>query len=132
MKQLLHKIARYFLPVLFISYIGCISLFTHSHVVNGVTIVHSHPYKPGTEHGHTTAEFQLIHMLSSIETENPSMWTFVSVILFSYCSRLFSRPDISVSFPRNGALMVCELRPFRFCNMIYLGEKSCCPYLISR
>lgn len=75
MKQLLHKIARYFLPVLFISYIGCISLFTHSHVVNGVTIVHSHPYKPGTEHGHTTAEFQLIHMLSSIETENPSMWT---------------------------------------------------------
>lgn len=63
MKQLLHKIARYFLPVLFISYIGCISLFTHSHVVNGVTIVHSHPYKPGTEHEHTTAEFQLIHML---------------------------------------------------------------------
>ena len=89
MKQLLHKIARYFLPVLFISYIGCISLFTHSHVVNGVTIVHSHPYKPGTEHEHTTAEFQLIHMLSSIETENPSMWAFVSVILFSYCSRLF-------------------------------------------
>lgn len=76
MKQLLHKIARYFLPVLFISYIGCISLFTHSHVVNGVTIVHSHPYKPGTEHGHTTAEFQLIHMLSSIETENPSMLGF--------------------------------------------------------
>lgn len=89
LKQLLHKIARYFLPVLFISYIGCISLFTHSHVVNGVTIVHSHPYKPGTEHEHTTAEFQLIHMLSSIETENPSMWAFVSVILFSYCSRLF-------------------------------------------
>ena len=80
MTQLLYKIARYFLPVLFISYIGCISLFTHSHVVNGVTIVHSHPYKPGTEHEHTTAEFQLIHMLSSIETENPSMWAFVSVI----------------------------------------------------
>ncbi len=39
------KIMRWFLPVLFISYMAGITLFTHSHVVNGVTIVHSHPFK---------------------------------------------------------------------------------------
>ena len=55
-----------------------------------------------------------------------------AVYVCDFNAGCFSRPDISVSFPRNGALMVCELRPFRFCNMIYLGEKSCCPYLISR
>jgi hypothetical protein len=45
---------KWFLPVLFISYMAGITLFTHSHVVNGVTIVHSHPFKKGGEHSHTT------------------------------------------------------------------------------
>ena len=35
---------------MFISYMAGITLFTHSHVVNGVTIVHSHPFKKGSEH----------------------------------------------------------------------------------
>ena len=51
---------RWFLPVLFISYMAGITLFTHSHVVNGVTIVHSHPFKKDSPHSHTTVEFQLI------------------------------------------------------------------------
>lgn len=50
---------KWFLPVLFISYMAGITLFTHSHVVNGVTIVHSHPFKKGGEHSHTTVEFQI-------------------------------------------------------------------------
>ena len=44
---------KWFLPVLFISYMAGITLFTHSHVVNGVTIVHSHPFEraaDGTYH----------------------------------------------------------------------------------
>ncbi len=57
---------KWFLPVLFISYMAGITLFTHSHVVNGVTIVHSHPFKKGSEHSHTTVEFQLIHLLSHV------------------------------------------------------------------
>lgn len=59
-------ILKWFLPVLFVSYMGGITLFTHSHVVNGVTIVHSHPFKKGSEHGHTTTEVQLIHLLSQV------------------------------------------------------------------
>lgn len=57
------------LPVLFIAYACSITFFTHTHIVNGVTIVHSHPYskddsgKPN--HEHTGAEIQLIHTLST-------------------------------------------------------------------
>lgn len=47
MKRLYLNIMKWFLPVLFISYMAGITLFTHSHVVNGVTIVHSHPFKKG-------------------------------------------------------------------------------------
>ena len=67
MKQTMAKYMKWLLPALFIVYYSSISLFMHVHVENGTTIVHSHPYKPGTEHEHTTAEFQLIHMLSSIQ-----------------------------------------------------------------
>lgn len=68
MKQGYLKIMRWFLPVLFISYMAGITLFTHSHVVNGVTIVHSHPFKKDSPHSHTTVEFQLIHLLSHVAT----------------------------------------------------------------
>ena len=59
----LRKYLRILLPALFIAYLGCIIAFTHVHIVNGVTIVHSHPYhktddgRPDHEHGY--AEFQL-------------------------------------------------------------------------
>jgi len=66
MRQLYRNIIKFFLPVLFISYMAGITLFTHSHVVNGVTIVHSHPFKKGTEHNHTTVEFQLLHLLNQV------------------------------------------------------------------
>ena len=37
----LRKYLRILLPALFIAYLGCIIAFTHVHIVNGVTIVHS-------------------------------------------------------------------------------------------
>lgn len=47
-----------FLPLLFIAYLGGITLFTHSHVVNGVIIVHSHPFKG--QHEHTEVQLETI------------------------------------------------------------------------
>ena len=67
----LRKYLRILLPALFIAYLGCIIAFTHVHIVNGVTIVHSHPYhktddgRPDHEHGY--AEFQLLHQLSVLQ-----------------------------------------------------------------
>ena len=49
------------LPLVFILYWGGITLFAHSHVVNGVIIVHSHPFKAG--HQHTPSEAETILFL---------------------------------------------------------------------
>jgi hypothetical protein len=67
------KIMRYFLLVLFLGYYVSISSFTHTHIVNGVAIVHSHPYNPFSgnkpfNHQHSTNEFFLIHFLSHFIT----------------------------------------------------------------
>lgn len=58
------NIMKWFLPLLFILYLGGITLFTHSHVINGVIIVHSHPFKG--EHEHTEVQFETIFYLSAV------------------------------------------------------------------
>ena len=77
----LRSIMRIFLPLLFITYLGGITLFTHSHVVNGVIIVHSHPFKG--EHEHTEVQLETIFYLSSfILSSLPELLTAVSAFLF--------------------------------------------------
>ncbi|MDD2437391.1 MAG: hypothetical protein PHG27_10735 [Massilibacteroides sp.] len=71
----LDKILKYSLLVLFIGYYGSITLFTHTHIVNGVVITHSHPYnffkckknEQGERiplHHHAENGYVLIHILS--------------------------------------------------------------------
>jgi hypothetical protein len=64
---------RYFLLILFLGYFGSITLFTHTHIVNGVAIIHSHPYNPFSKdkpvnHQHSENGFILIHFLSHFLT----------------------------------------------------------------
>lgn len=60
--------------IVFLGYYCCITLLMHTHVINGVTITHSHPYKGSPDnpaHEHTTSEIQLISILSQINcTDN--------------------------------------------------------------
>ena len=84
MRQLYRNIIKFFLPVLFISYMAGITLFTHSHVVNGVTIVHSHPFKKGTEHNHTTVEFQLLHLLNQVLVTDSGLLPIFVVSVYHY------------------------------------------------
>ena len=89
------KYLRIALPALFIAYLGCLIAFTHVHIVNGVTIVHSHPYhktddgRPDHEHGY--AEFQLLHQLSTIQISGAA---FVSLLLAAFLTVLFRYPAI--------------------------------------
>jgi len=69
---------RYFLLILFLGYYASISSFTHTHIVNGVAIVHSHPYNPFSKdkpvnHQHSANEFVLIHLLSHFLTTVSSL-----------------------------------------------------------
>lgn len=70
LKNRVEKIMRYFLLFLFLGYYGNITLFTHTHILNGVTIVHSHPYSTGANgkpvnHQHSEKGFIIIHLLSN-------------------------------------------------------------------
>ncbi len=92
----LRKYLRILLPALFIAYLGCIIAFTHVHIVNGVTIVHSHPYhktddgRPDHEHGY--AEFQLLHQLSVLQITGAA---FVAILLAAFAPVY---PDYIVPF----------------------------------
>jgi len=64
---------KYFLLILFLVYYVSISSFTHTHIVNGFAIVHSHPHNPFSKdkpvnHQHSANGFVLIHFLSNFLT----------------------------------------------------------------
>ena len=53
------RLPKWFFIILFTSYVSGISLFTHTHVINNTTYVHSHPFKKGEKSRHTHTENQL-------------------------------------------------------------------------
>jgi hypothetical protein len=56
------------LLILFLGYYGSITLFYHSHLVLGTTLVHSHPYKSDPTakpiHSHTDEGFRTIQFIN--------------------------------------------------------------------
>jgi hypothetical protein len=71
----LFNVCKVCLLLLFIGYYGCITLFYHSHLVNGHLITHSHPYKhssPFEKHSHSGKAYLLIDQLNKINCEEAS------------------------------------------------------------
>lgn len=58
-KKILIQSIKWFLPLLFITFINGKFFFTHSHSIDDLIVVHSHPYSKSenTTHNHTTNEF---------------------------------------------------------------------------
>lgn len=126
----LRKYLRILLPALFIAYLGCIIAFTHVHIVNGVTIVHSHPFhktddgRPDHEHGY--AEFQLLHQLSVLQITGAA---FVAILLAAFIplsvTYLSLRSIRTISFP-SGEDVRFVLLPYsdivRLITLYYLSE----------
>lgn len=52
-----------FMTLLMVSYLACLSLCLHTHVVDSKVITHSHPYKTSS-HTHSGIEIVLIKSLS--------------------------------------------------------------------
>ena len=94
MKARLQTYLRWILPVIFILYLGEIVSFTHVHIVNGVTIVHSHPSQDQYgQHKHSLQELQLFHSLSTIIVEDGA----VAVLsLFDLIPYFFEEKEIQV------------------------------------
>lgn len=93
-----HRITGAVLLVLFALYWCGITLFTHSHVVNGVIVVHSHPYN--VEHSHTPAQLETVFFLSLLQAsgdlseagELPFWLIPLGVIVFAGASAVSVRP----------------------------------------
>ena len=71
LKNSIRRGFTYFLLILFLGYYGSITMFYHSHIVTGDTIiVHSHPFRADKNglplHSHTTNGFITIHLLSTL------------------------------------------------------------------
>lgn len=90
MKEIYRTYLQIALPALFIAYLGCLIAFTHVHIVNGVTIVHSHPYSKTDDgrpdHDHSYAQFQLLHQLSTVQIGGALL---VSILLAAFLSVLY-------------------------------------------
>lgn len=89
------KFLKFLLPILFILYMGNIISFTHVHIINGVTIVHSHPYKSdsgSSGHQHTGSELQLLHQLSTIQQTGSCSFDYVLRSYDSYVVKITAEP----------------------------------------
>ena len=107
----LKNIMKYILPLLFIAYLGGITLFTHSHVVNGVIIVHSHPFKG--QHEHTEVQLETIFYLASFVSSSLPPFPVAATVLLVLL-RVLSMPAtecIKCVKPRGG---ICLLDPPSF------------------
>ncbi len=65
-----HRIQHFvgvFMTLLMVSYLACLSLCLHTHVVDSKVITHSHPYKTSS-HSHSGVEITLLKSLSNFST----------------------------------------------------------------
>ena len=79
------KIQRFvgvFMTLLMVSYLACLSLCLHTHVVDNKVFTHSHPYKTSS-HTHSGIEFVLLKSLSDftalISDENTDITPYFSL-----------------------------------------------------
>jgi len=94
LKRIYKKITGYFLLILFLGYFGSITFFPHTHIVDGVTVVHSHPFRsqPGNvpvNHNHSKDGFIIIQFISHFIASAPIIligFAIIQTTLNSRCS----------------------------------------------
>lgn len=103
MKDKMRKYMKWILPVIFIGYFGIVSLFEHAHIVDGVIVVHSHPFETlpgGAAHNHQTGQLQFFYFLSHFIAGDGCVASltvgFLPFFLFSYVVPLVSSGFISL------------------------------------
>lgn len=92
---------------------GCLIAFTHVHIINGVTIVHSHPYSRNSDvpdKEHNLAEFQLLHQLSTIQIGDTSL-DLIELPFYFIPIRLILNSPISSGFICPALGVICLRAP---------------------
>ena len=92
-KYHIRQIISTFLLVLFVTYYVDISFFEHTHIINGVTIVHSHFHNSAHEKtptgGHTTTEITLIAISSLFQSFENFLTKFDTSLFLVLCGIFF-------------------------------------------
>lgn len=78
-----------FLLLLFCCYYSGISMFSHVHLVNGSSIVHSH-LGGGNEHSHSDSQYAVIDMLSYFQSECAADLFFDGIPFFQLSETVYS------------------------------------------
>ena len=107
------KSLKILLLLLFLGYYGGITLFPHSHVINGITIIHSHPYKSDKSSNspalpHTGKELLVIQLLSELITTAFSL-CIASLIIRTLLQEILVIP-IRSGYSKPGGNRVDSLR----------------------
>ncbi len=89
------KIVHYFLLILFLGYFVSITSFTHRHIINGIVVVHSHPYNPFNNdkpinHQHSQNGLVVIDLLSHFSTTALLLVVFIDAIRIVLRSVVYS------------------------------------------
>jgi hypothetical protein len=107
---ILFRVCKFGLLLLFIGYYGCITLFYHSHLVNGHIITHSHPYKhssPFEKHSHSGKAYLLIDQLNKINCEEASLTSPLPKIILVCFEKIETPYLLSSSF------LLCRIAKIR-------------------
>ena len=70
------------LMLIFCSYYAGISMFSHTHIANGSSIVHSH-LGGGADHDHSDSQYAVIDILSNFQAEGATGFIAVPVPFFT-------------------------------------------------
>lgn len=110
---------RYPLLILFIGYYGSITLFTHTHIQNGISVFHSHPYSSGNKefpvkHHHTTKEFLLIQFLSNLLTTVSFLAFVIDVLKVVLTKYQFQKNEEIVSLGFDISANGLRAPPYKF------------------
>ena len=88
------------LILLFVGYEISAFSFTHTHIINGVTVVHSHPFtKDAESHNHGSSEISLINSIL-----NSDIYDFTNITYYFICYdcilyQLIIQANISLTGP---------------------------------
>lgn len=102
MKNLFHtRLPSLALLLLFLVYAGSVSLFYHSHEINGIRVTHSHPFNDSAgKHSHSVESLLLIQLLSQITVTASIL--FLILILAGDTFQIIqtaTKTSLSVAFP---------------------------------
>jgi hypothetical protein len=102
-KWIYKKLLGYFLLTFFCGYFVSVTLFPHSHLVDGITVVHSHPYKSHQgnnpiNHNHSKEELIFIQFISHFKAIAPLIFFGVAIFeIFLNTSSLLPETDLYFS-----------------------------------